>query len=408
MNRIVGIVITVCVALLLLQCSDKPQEPEDPIRNLTSAEKELVGSSNTFGFKLFKEIVRQEADGNIFISPLSVTMALGMTLNGANGETRDSMAEALELSGMSMEEINDSYRSLIDLLSSLDEKVKFQIANSIWSRLGFPVEEKFIDVNETHFDAEVRELDFGDPQSVDIINDWVNNNTEGKIKEILKDIPAEIVMLLINAIYFKGDWTAKFDPDDTEDAPFYLSDGTTTECKMMEQENTVRFLATEDFSAIELPYGDGDFSMVILLPNQGVELDAVIDRFSNENWNMWVASFHEADLLLKIPKFELEYEIELNDVLKALGMGIAFNQYLADFTGINKDGNLYIDFVKHKTYVRVDEEGTEAAAVTAVGIGVTSGGPPKSFVVDRPFAFVIRDSHSGTLLFMGKIVEPVF
>jgi serine protease inhibitor len=176
---------------------------------------------------------------------------------------------------------------------------------------------------------------------------------------------------------------------------------------MMEQENTVRFLATEDFSAIELPYGDGDFSMVILLPNQGVELDAVIDLFSDENWNTWIASFYEADLQLKIPKFELEYEIKLNDVLKALGMSIAFDGDLADFTGINRDGNLYIDFVKHKTYVRVDEEGTEAAAVTVVGIGVT-GGPSPSFVVDRPFAFVIRESHSGTLLFMGKIVKPVF
>jgi serpin B len=374
---------------------------------LTSAEKELVGSSNTFGFKFFKEIVEQEADGNIFVSPLSVSMALGMTLNGANGETRDSMAEALEFSGMSMEEINDSYRSLIDLLGSLDEKVRFQIANSIWPRLGFPVEEEFIDVNESHFDAEVRELDFDDPESVDIINGWVNSNTNGKIEEILTDIPPEIVMLLINAIYFKGDWTAKFDPDNTHDAPFYLSDGTTTGCKMMEQENTVRFFATEDFSAIELPYGDGDFSMVILLPNQGVELDAVIGSFSDENWNAWIASSYEADLMLKIPKFEMKYEINLNDVLKALGMSIAFDRYLADFTGINRDGNLYIDFVKHKTYVRVDEEGTEAAAVTVVGIGVT-GGPPTTFIVNRPFAFVIRESHSGTLLFMGKIVKPVF
>ena len=408
MKRVVFIAITVCVAALMLQCSNKSQDPEDPVRELTSAEKELVGSSNTFGFNLFKEIVEQEADGNIFISPLSVSIALGMTLNGANGDTRDSMAETLEFWGMSMEEINDSYKSLIELLSNLDEKVKFQIANSIWPRLGFPVEEEFIDVNETYFDAEIQALDFDDPQSVDIINDWVNNNTNGKIKKILEDIPPQIVMLLINAIYFKGDWTTKFDPENTHDAPFYLSDGTTTDCEMMEQQNTVRFLATEDFSAIELPYGDGDFSMVILLPNPGVELDAVIDRFSDENWNAWMASFYEADLTLMFPKFELEYEIKLNDVLKALGMGIAFDGYLADFTGINRDGNLYIDFVKHKTYVRVDEEGTEAAAVTVVGIGKTSVGPTTTFIVDRPFAFVLRESHSGTLLFMGKIVEPVF
>jgi serine protease inhibitor len=215
MNRIVYIVVTVFVAMLLLQCSDKSQEPVDPIRELTPSEKELVGSSDTFGFKLFKKIVEQEADGNIFISPLSVSIALGMTLNGANGDTRDSMAEALELSGMSMEEINDSYKSLIDLLRSLDDRVKFLIANSIWSRLGFPVESEFIDVNETHFDAEVRDLDFDDPKSVDIINDWVSGNTEGKIKEILTEIPPEIVMLLINAIYFNGDWTAQFDPDNT-------------------------------------------------------------------------------------------------------------------------------------------------------------------------------------------------
>ena len=408
MSRVVFFAIAICVAALVLQCSNKSQDPEDPVRALTAAETELVGSSNAFGFNLFKEIVEQETDSNIFISPLSVSMALGMALNGANGETRDSMAETLEFSGMSMEEINDSYKSLIDLLSNLDEKVKFQIANSIWPELRFPVEEEFIDINRTYFDAEIQVLDFCDPQSVDMINEWVNNNTNGKIREILREIPPQIVMLLINAIYFNGDWTAKFDPEDTHNAPFYLSDGTSTVCEMMQQQNTVRYFSTEEFSAIELPYGDGDFSMVILLPNQGVELDAVIDQLSDENWNEWIASFYDADLTLKIPKFELEYEIELSDVLKALGMGIAFNEYLADFSGINKDRNLFIDFVKHVTYVRVDEVGTEAAAVTAVGFGTTSGGPPKAFIVDRPFAFVLRESHSGTLLFMGKIVEPVF
>jgi len=406
MKRISCILVILCLGLLLAQCSEKPAEPSKQVRQLTQAEKQLVSSSNAFGFKLFKEVVEQDADSNIFVSPLSVSMALGMTLNGARGETREAMADVLEFSGMSLEEINESYKTLIDFLGSLDPKVRFDIANSIWSRLGFPVEEEFIDLNQTYFNAEVRELDFWDPGSVEIINNWVNDNTNGKIKKILTSIPADIVMYLINAIYFKGDWTARFDPDDTHDAPFYLSDGTAVECRMMKQENSVRYLIEEDFSAVELPYGDGDFSMVILLPRIGVELDDVIDRFADENWNTWMASFYDAELVLEIPKFELEYKIGLDDVLSTLGMGIAFDGRLADFTGINRDGGLWIDTVMHKTYVRVDEEGTEAAAVTAVGVGVVS--MPGSFIANRPFAFVIRERHSGTLLFMGRIVEPVF
>jgi serpin B len=392
--------------MLLVQCSDKSTPPPTPtpVRDLTTAEKQLVASDNKFGLKLFREIVSQEGDKNIFVSPLSVAMALGMTYNGANGATREAMQNTLELQGMSLEDVNKSYRSVIDLLRGLDPKVTFQIANSIWYRQGFEVESTFVDLNRAYFDAIVRALNFADPSAVVTINDWVNENTNGKIDKIIERIPDSTVMYLIDAIYFKGTWKLQFDPKKTTAQPFHLSDGSVKSCQMMAMPETdIAFFGTREFSAIDLKYGDGDYSMTILLPNRNMTLDSVMAQFTDENWRSWLGQFATEDLALQIPKFEIEYDKSLKDVLNTLGMGIAFSDF-ADFTGINRQGNLQISEVKHKTYVKVDEEGTEAAAVTSVEIGFTSA--PFSFTVDRPFVFVIHENHSGTILFMGKIVDP--
>ncbi|MCK4857386.1 MAG: serpin family protein [candidate division Zixibacteria bacterium] len=402
---------TVVVALLALQCSGEPTDPDNKeTRELTNAEKVLVQSGNSFGLKLFQEIVNQEADSNIFISPLSVAMALGMTYNGARNETQQAMQEVLELKGMTLPDVNESYRTLIDLLLNLDPKVKFQIANSIWYRDGLPVYPDFIDLNRTYFDAEVTSLDFNDPAAVVTINNWVDEKTNGKIDKIIDKIGPQMVMYLINAIYFKGDWTAKFDTANTRLDLFILSDGSPTNCQMMFQHGDFFYFRGDGFAALDLPYGDGKYSMTIFLPDSVSGVDALIAQFSEVNWEVWFSSFQETELDVFLPKFELEYELKLNDVLSALGMGIAFDEYAADFSGIAPltCGNLYISEVKHKTYVKVDEDGTEAAAVTSVGIAITGVLPQPQFRADHPFTFVIRENHSGTILFIGKIVEPVW
>ncbi|MFQ5639827.1 MAG: serpin family protein [bacterium] len=404
MLRRLSFILGLTFSLLFTQCAHNPVAPT--ARELTDLEKRLVESDNKFGFKLFKEIVKAEKDKNVFISPLSVSMALGMTLNGADGETKTAMEQTLEFAGLTTDEINQSYKSLIELLTQLDPKVAFQIANSIWSRQGRTFEQEFLDVNRTYFDALVRALDFSDPASVDVINSWVNENTNGKIKEILKSIDPSTVMFLINAIYFKGTWTYEFDKELTKDDFFNLPDGSQTPSKMMVQTNRFAYFENDDFQAIDVPYGDEQFGMTIFLPRSSKDIDSLIEELIEQDWTQWLASFSPDSVTLQFPKFKLEYEIKLNDVLTTLGMGIAFNG-AADFTRMYKPGGLFIDYVKHKTFVEVDEEGTEAAAVTVVAIVESAGGPEIKFMrVDRPFIFVIRENHSGTILFMGKIVEP--
>jgi serine protease inhibitor len=402
------------VCFASVQCSNKPVDPPDnPPRELTAAEKHVVESDNKFGLKLFGEIVKQNKGSNVFISPLSVSMALGMTYNGAEDSTEKAMRNVLELAGLTEQEINESYQSLIDLLTQLDPKVIFEIANSIWCREGFSVKEEFTNINQTYFDAEVAALDFNKPDASKTINGWVDEKTHGKITEIVPDkINPETVMFLINAIYFKGTWTCEFDKEDTQEDWFNLPDSSQIRCQMMRQEKEFSYFENDLFQAVDLPYGNEKFSMTIFLPKLGVGTDSLISLFSQENWNSWLSSFASDSGKLYFPKFTLEYKIKLNDVLTALGMGIAFDQYQADFGGIADLtqilGNLYISEVLHKTYIKVDEEGTEAAAATSVGIGMTSL-PPAGFVmrVDRPFVFAIRENHSQTILFMGKIVEPV-
>ncbi|MBL7073917.1 serpin family protein [candidate division KSB1 bacterium] len=401
--------LVLCICIGFMRCTKHPVSPTDRTpHELTVAEKRLVESDNKFGLKLFKEIIKEEEDKNVFISPLSVSMALGMTYNGANGTTKEAMEETLELGGMTTEEINQSYKSLIELLTQLDPEVTFQIANSIWYRQEMAFEEEFINLNRTYFNAEVRGLNFNDPNASDIINQWVDEKTNGKIEEIVDHIDPLTVMFLINAIYFKGTWTYEFDEDLTQDDWFTLPDGSQKSCKIMTLEGDFNYFSNADFRAIDLPYGDAGFSMMIFLPNPQTDIDSMIAKFSQENWDYWINSFSMRSVNLFFPKFTLEYELTLNDVLETLGMEIAFNPNQADFTKMYKPGGLFISYVKHKTFVEVNEEGTEAAAVTVVAIERTSVGPRNIIFmrVDRPFVFVIRENHSQTLLFIGKIVEP--
>jgi serpin B len=378
-------------------------------RELGEAEAALIESDNAFGLKLFGQVYNDEDKGaNIFISPLSVAMALGMAYNGANTTTRDAMEETLELEGLSLQEVNESYRSLIDLLSGLDPNVEFLIGNSIWYDERYTFRQDFLDVNREYFDAEVAALDFTSPSAAPTINGWVSDRTKGRIEEIVADpIPPELVMFLINAIYFKGNWTKQFDKERTRPAPFNLADGSQKQVDMMyyPKPDTVYTYSDGSVTVLDLPYGGKAYSMTIVMPNEGADVEPIVESLNAGNWSQWTGRLSMSQAIVSMPKFTLEYELELNKALDALGMGIAFDPNAADFTRIYSDSQrLYISKVKHKTFVEVNEEGTEAAAATSVEIGVTS--MPPMIAVDRPFLFAIREKLSGAILFMGVVKDP--
>ena len=383
-------------------------KPKQQTRALTQNETQIVESGKTFGLKLFKKIVEEQPDSNIFISPLSVSMALGMTLNGADGGTYEAMRQTLEFNNLTNQEINESYQSLIELFINLDQKVLFEIANSIWYRNSFQVEQPFLDTNQAYFDAEISALDFNDPASVNIINNWVSDNTHEKIKKIIDNIYPASVMFLINAIYFRGSWSYEFDADATQIKPFHKKDGSLINCKMMQTRNAFDYYEDDEVQIVDLPYGAGDFSMTILLPKQQVELNSFIGNLEENRWQNYLTAMQSDSGNLKLPKFKVEYKLKMNDVLSAMGMAVAFSPEQADFTRINKQGGLFISKVLHKTFVQVDEEGTEAAAATVVEIKNTSVEPQQGFtmVVNRPFIYVIRERNSQSILFIGKMEAP--
>lgn len=397
--------------VLFSRCELVSPEDGSDLRTLTAEEKQLIQSQNQFGLKLFREINNTTPDNNVFISPLSVSMALGMTLNGAVGETRTAMEQALELKGLTVEQINASYQSLIELLSDLDPKVKFEIANSIWYRLGFEVLPDFISVNGEYFDAEVQEEDFNSPKAVERINGWVDEKTHGKIEKIIDGIASDVMMYLINAIYFNGTWQFEFDENNTRDDMFATHDGSQVEVRMMKQQADLQYHKSDELQVIDLPYGDGQYSMTVLLPAQGKSINELVASLDSERWDQLTGQLQKTNVLLHLPRFKLElkYEQEMKEALNTLGMGIAFSP-AADFSGISIKDRLLISKIIHKTFVEVDEEGTEAAAVTAVEVSLTSAGPQQPQVtvmrVDRPFVFAIREHHSGTVLFVGKVLNP--
>jgi len=387
----------------------------DPItrsekRQLNEQEVQLIASDNRFGIKIFKELALSAQDSNIFISPLSISLALGMTLNGAAGETRTAMEKTLELHGLTQDQINQSYLNLMTLLTQLDPNVIFKIANSIWMSDALAFEKEFIDINRHYFKARVEVLNFADPNSVSIINQWVADQTNGKIKNMIKQINLDDIMFLINAIYFKGIWTYQFDPKLTEEGQFYQPSGQVIPCKFMKQEREFLYQHDEQVQSVDLPYGEGDFRMAVMLPKAGYSINQIISQLSDEEFFQWLNRFQSRKGILELPKFKISYEKNLNDVLKSLGMAIAFSGAEADFTNLfSGPGNAFISLVKHKSFVQVDEEGTEAAAATSVTMSRTSIGNDDFYMrADRPFLFVLYDNYSKTILFLGKITEPLW
>ncbi|MDE0399464.1 MAG: serpin family protein [Candidatus Poribacteria bacterium] len=401
------------VSLLFAGCNNLGAIFRDEGRDepeTVSIDTNLVTANTQFGFDLFNEIRKIEEDKNIFISPLSISIALAMTLNGASGETEQAMANTLHLQGLGSEAINPGYAGLRQALQVADPKVILTIANSLWARQGVPFKQDFLQRNTQFFGAEVSTLDFTDPNTLPTINQWVNTNTNGKITKILDEINPDMVLFLINAIYFKGTWQTEFDPSRTRDGTFYLTTGDEKQIPMMTRTGDYPYYENYEakFQAISLPYGDGRMSMYIFLPYPESDINTFLEGLNTENWERWVSQLHDQEVFLSMPKFKLEYKKTLNNPLQSLGMGIAFAPGLADFSQMADlealGKNLYIGEVLHKAVVEVNEEGTEAAAVTSVGIRATSA--PPAFMANRPFFFAIRDNETKTVLFMGTVMDP--
>lgn len=377
--------------------------PED----LPTLDDRLVASQNAFGFKLFSQVMQQAEGQNVMISPSSVAIALSMTYNGASGETQAAMAEALALQDMTLEELNQANAALETILEQADPAVNIGIANSLWGREDMVFNPAFLQRNQDFYQAEVQMLDFSDAAAKDIINEWVNDSTAGKIPQIVDQISSDEVLFLINAVYFNGTWMQPFNPRQTQQQAFHRADGTEVTVPMMAQGGDFQYLETDQFQGIHLPYGKGRLSMVVLLPREGSSLSDLQQSLTPEAWQNWMTQFGRQPGMVQLPRFESEFGTSLNDALKALGMEVAFDPEAANFGGMG-DAQLFISTVQHKTYIKVDEAGTEAAAATSVGIGVTSApvNPPFRMVCDRPFLYAIQDNETGAILFMGVMLNP--
>ncbi|MCE5204678.1 MAG: serpin family protein [Porphyromonadaceae bacterium] len=381
----------------------------DPIQiTLRSAEKEMVKSDQQFAFDFFADLFDEEAlteDKNFMVSPLSLSMALAMTMNGASGETAKAMKQTLRLENYSEVEINDYYKKLKEALLKTDPTTKLSIANAIFANRQVAIHPDFIKTNQSYYDATVQPVDFSDAATAGIINKWASDQTQGLIKKVIDQTDARDLMYLLNALYFKGIWTTKFDLKNTSLKPFAGKDGVVTPVETMQQKAKFNYMEDQVLQMVQLPYGNGAFSMMVLLPREGKNLnDVVAVTRQSDYWSNLKSELREAEVDLFLPKFKTEYSKKLNDVLTKMGMGNAFTD-AADFSGIT-DTPARISFVKQDTYISTDESGTEAAAVTTVGMVLTSMPVQPQHVIfhaDRPFIYVIQENSTGAILFMGAV-----
>ncbi|MBN2806872.1 MAG: serpin family protein [Prolixibacteraceae bacterium] len=379
-------------------------EPTNIALNLKS--KALVEANNTFGFQFFEQLLANEADDkNLMVSPLSVSQALSMALNGAKDNTFMEMNSVLGYEGLPLSDVNENNLELYNALIKHDPKVEMNISNAIWNRNDFTLKPDFIKNNQTYFNAEVGNFDPQQPKkAIDTMNKWVKENTKGKIEKIVNEINDEDVLFLINAIYFKAEWKTKFKQSDTLPQEFTLDNGTKKQVETMIGEAELTYKNETKYSAIKLPYGSGKFNMIIYLPEEGYTTSDLIPELVNTDFET-LNSMTPVKMDLWLPKFEFEYENELINEMQSLGMHDAFEPYAANFSGIS-DLQIYISSITHKTYIKTDEEGSEAAAATKITFGLTSVGPGEVVRINRSFLFAIVEEDTNSILFIGKVYDP--
>ncbi len=366
---------------------------------------------NNLGISLYNQIADEELGENIFLSPLSISLALAMTHGGAAGKTADEIGDVLGLVGWSGEKIYSANGELIERLGAEMEDVRLDIANSLWCRKGLDFDPLFLERTREYFGAEARSLDFSSQNAPRIINGWVSEHTEGMIDEIVSSIDPLSILFIINAVYFKGAWDEEFDASETREDDFHTAGGDIKRVDMMHQSGTYRYYRGEDFQAVRLPYGGGRMSMYLFLPDSTSSLGEFHRPRKGIDWDCCMRRFSNRKGSIALPRFRAEFETGLQEILECLGMVKAFDRNEADFSGLTggSPGEIWIDEILHKAVIEVTEKGTEAAAVTSVifmGAASISAEEPFEMVFDRPFFFAIRDDETGMILFMGSIADP--
>jgi serpin B len=393
----------------------------------------IVKGNNEFALELYAKL--RDREGNLFFSPYSISTALAMTYAGAQGETESQMAGVLHFPTrqdepkVTLSEPNEksitatawehkrfssAFGKIIKDLNAGGEKGKYElrVANALWGQKGYGFLKEFLELIKSDYDGCLNEVDFVTAAEAarKTINDWVENQTNSRIKNLIPEgvLDSMTRLVLTNAIYFKGNWARQFKKEKTQNAPFTLLDGNKVDVPMMNQTADFNYIQTDSFQGLELPYVNDELSMIILLPKNSNGLPELEGTVTINNLSKWLNELRKREVIVFVPKFKMTSQFGLADVLKAMGMTNAFVPDVADFSGINGKRDLFISAVIHKAYVDVNEEGTEAAAATGIVMKLTSMGPTQTpvFRADHPFLFVIRDNHSGSILFVGRVMNP--
>lgn len=382
----------------------------DPLSTLKPLEVDPVvaTSTNEFSFSFFQTLQEtRPVSENLFVSPLSLHIALGMLVNGAAGETAEEIRTVLKVNTINEGQLNDAYATYLTGLPQVDPQVKLHLANSVWYRNGFQPEQTYLDLLNSKFDAKISGEDFTSPATLNKINQWASDHTMGKIPKVLDKLDNDLVMLLMNALYFKGDWYSQFDKSKTKEADFKLADGSTKKVQMMYGDHPGHAFSTKDAKGVRLAYGGGEYVLTLLMPDEHISLENYLKGLDREKWAGIQAGLQQNQMIIGLPRFQMDYDINLNSTLTKMGMPVVFSDN-ADFSGISESTDLKVSFVKQNTFLQIDEKGTEAAAVTTIGMVVTSMPAPVklNMIFDRPFAMIISEKTSDSILFMGRIMNP--
>jgi len=393
------------ITYLFRKTSKETEANKESDKIAENVDQALVDLNTDFALKIFKELSNEDKNLNVFISPISISLAIAMAYNGSKNQTKQEIAETLEFKDYNIDELNSSFKVLLSSMADIDEMVELYTGNSIWFGKDFIIEKDFTDLAEYYYNASIYNVDFKNQDTAGKMNNWVGEATKGRISNIVSPKAVEdAVMYLINAIYFKGQWMDKFKTEDTKEDDFFLKDGDAKKVQMMENYEEYDYYEGSDFQMIRIPYGRNKTAMYVFLPDEGTEINGFINNFSRDLLNRSIPEAADVDVILKFPKFSIEYGAKsLVEPLKGLGMVNAFIADKADFSSMAP--LMFISQIDHKAIIEVNEEGTVAAAATSMGMGATAV-QPVEFTVNRPFVLLIRDDRTGNILFMGKILEP--
>jgi len=404
MYRRLALLVATCFAAVICHAASSSSAPD------------VAAADNAFGFRLLEAVQKMVPRDNVVLSPVSAALNLSMVLNGAAGQTREEMLTALSLDSRSLEEINAANAQLIKVIRTPANSVTLSVADSLWvDKRRATLRPDYAKRMQTSYDAELAELDFSAQSVAQRINSWAAAQTHGAIPKVLDRIDPADLALLLNAVYFKGQWTHKFDKAQTQPRDFTLEGGSTKQVPRMAQSGRFDYFETAQLQAIRLPFGTGDLVMEVFLPAKSSSLGALEGQLTPEHWKEWQGQYAARPGNLELPRFELKGKYRLNGPLVALGMRRVFDPNGAELTGMlsgpahSDSGHLSISSVLQSTYWKVDEEGAEAAAVTTTGIRATAvqrSEPPFRMIIDRPFFCAIQDQRSGALLFVGAIYDP--